>query len=91
MSLSLNLYTSYFRDDDDKTVHADAAGELWAAEKGYESLLIDFDSLSLDEVRTRRDTLVSQVDKINREYHCLSAVTHSKNKKKKEKINTSAS
>ena len=32
-SLSLNLYTSYFRDDEDKTIHADAAGELWAAEK----------------------------------------------------------
>ncbi len=91
MSLSLNLYTSYFRDDDDKIVHADAAGELWAAEKGYESLLIDFDSLSLDEVRSKRDALVSQVDKINMEYHCLSAVTHSKKKKKKERINISAS
>lgn len=80
-SLSLNLYTSYFRDDEDKTIHADAAGELWAAEKGYESLLTDFDSLEADEIRTRRDNLISEVDRINREYHCLSQVTHSKKKK----------
>lgn len=84
-SLSLNLYTSNFRDEENKTVHADAAGELWAAEKGYESLLTDFDSLTIDEIRARRDNLLGEVDKINREYLCLSEVTHSK-KKKKEKI-----
>ncbi len=81
-SLSLNLYTSNFRDDDNRTLHADAAGELWAAEKGYESLLTDFDSLTLEEARAKRDALVADVDKINREYLCLSEVTHGKKKKK---------
>lgn len=81
-SLSLNLYTSNFRDDDDKTLHADAAGELWAAEKGFESLLTDFDSLTLEEARAKRDNLVEEVDRINREYFCLSEVTHGKRKKK---------
>lgn len=81
-SLSLNLYTSNFRDDENKSIHADAAGELWAAEKGFESLLTDFDSLALQDARARRDSLIEEVDKINREYLCLSQVTHSKKKKK---------
>lgn len=81
-SLSLNLYTSNFRDDENKTVYADAAGELWAAEKGFDSLLTDFDSLDVDAIRTKRDELIEEVDKINREYFCLNQVTHSKKKKK---------
>ncbi len=81
-SLSLNLYTSYFRDDENKSIHADAAGELWAVEKGFESLLTDFDSLVAEEIRTRRDNLVGEVDKINREYLCLTEVTHSKRERK---------
>ena len=80
-SLSLNLYTSNFRDDDNKTLHEDAAGELWAAEKGFESLLTDFDSLTLEEARAKRDTLVTDVDRINKEYLCLTEVTHGKKKK----------
>ncbi len=80
-SLSLNLYTSNFRDDENKTVHLDASGELWAVEKGFESLLTDFDSLEIDEIRTKRDALIEETDKINREYFCLTGITHSKKKK----------
>ncbi len=83
-SLTLNLYTSYFRDDDDKTLHADAASELWAVEKGFESLLTDFDSLSPEDVRTKRDTLVGDIDRINREYLCLNAVANPKRRNRKQ-------
>lgn len=84
-SLSLNLYTSNFRDDEDKTVHADAAGELWAVEKNIESLLTDFDSLSIDDARAKRDSLMEEMDKVNREYFCLNVVEHSKKKKEKKR------
>ena len=83
-SLTLNLYTSYFRDDDDKTLHADAASELWAVEKGFESLLTDFDSLSPEDVRAKRDTLVGDIDRINREYLCLNAVANPKRRNRKQ-------
>ena len=83
-SLTLNLYTSYFRDDDDKTLHADAASELWAVEKGFESLLTDFDSLSPEDVRTKRDTLVGDIDRINREYLCLNAAANPKRRNRKQ-------
>lgn len=82
-SLSLNLYTSNFRDDENKSFYADAAGELWKAEKGFESLLTDFDSLDENDIRTKRDALIDEVDKINREYHSLSQISHSKKKEKK--------
>ena len=86
-SLTLNLYTAYFRDDDDKTLHADASSELWAVEKGFESLLTDFESLSSDDIRAKRDSLVNDVDRINREYLCLTPVSHGKKKRKTEKKN----
>ena len=87
-SLSLNLYTSNFRDDENKTLHADAAAELWAVEKGYESLLTDFDSLSSEDARAKRDTLMGEVDRINREYFCLNRVTHGKLHGKKQRVHT---
>ncbi len=83
-SLTLNLYTSYFKDDDDKTLHANAASELWAVEKGFESLLTDFDSLSAEDARAKRDSLVGDIDRINREYLCLNAVSNTKRRSRKQ-------
>lgn len=74
-SLTLNLYTSYFRDGDDKTLHADCVSELWLVKKGFESLLTDFESLSIEEIKTKRDSLVNDIDRINREYFCLNDVS----------------
>ncbi len=87
-SLSLNLYTSNFRDDENKGLHADASAELWAVEKEYESLLTDFDSLTMEDARAKRDALMSQVDRINREYFCLNRVTHGKLHGKRKRIHT---
>ena len=87
-SLSLNLYTSNFRDDENKTLHADAAAELWAAEKGYESILTDFDSLSSEDIRAKRDSLMGDVDRINREYFCLNEVTHGKLRGRRKRVHT---
>ncbi len=85
-SLTLNLYTSYFRDDDDKTLHADCVSELWSVEKGLESLLTDFDSLSTEDVKAKRDSLVNDTDRINREYLCLNNVSFSAKRKAKKPL-----
>ncbi len=74
-SLSLNLYTSNFRDDEDKSGHCNAANELWLVEKALESLLVDFDSLPLDEIRKKRDTLLKETAAINGKYYCLDDVS----------------
>ncbi len=46
----------------------DAANELWEVREKYKSLITDFESLDVTEVRSRRDSLIMAVSKINKEY-----------------------
>ena len=48
--------------------HTDAANELWEVREKYKSLITDFESVDVTEVRSRRDSLIMAVSRINKEY-----------------------
>ena len=68
IALALNLYVYEFDLSGDIQKHVDAANELWDVREAYKSLLIDFESLSDDEIRSRRDKLTAVVSRINKTY-----------------------
>ena len=68
LALALNLYVHEFNIPDDIQKHVDAANELWDVREAYKSLLIDFESLSDEEIRSRRDKLTQAVSRINKSY-----------------------
>ena len=67
-ALALNLYVHEFNIPDDIQKHVDAANELWDVREAYKSLLIDFESLTDEEIRSRRDRLTRAVSRINKAY-----------------------
>ena len=68
MTLGLNLYMLNFNIPDSINSHTNAANELWEIREAYKSLLIDFDDLEVEEIRTRRDKLTKAISRINKEY-----------------------
>lgn len=68
VSLGLNLYTKDFNLQDDIKKHKDAADSLWDVRESYISLLVDFEALQIDEIRSRRDELQEMVSEINKKY-----------------------
>lgn len=68
VALGLNLYMLNFDVSDDIKKHTDAANELWDVREAYKSLLVDFDALSDDAIRVRRDELIEAVSKVNKAY-----------------------
>lgn len=68
LSLALNLYMLNFNVTEDIEKHIDAANELWDVRESYKALLVDFDFLSIEEIRIKRDELTSEVSKINKNY-----------------------
>ena len=68
LALFLNLYLLNFRVAEDIEKHTNAANELWDIREQYKSLLIDFDALSDDLIREKRDNLTEAVGKVNKTY-----------------------
>ena len=68
VALGLNLYMLNFNVSDEIKKHVDAANELWDIREAYKSLLVDFDVLSDDEIRIKRDDLMTEVGKVNKNY-----------------------
>lgn len=68
VSLGLNLYMLNFNVTDDIKKHTDAANELWDVREAYRALLMDFDALSDDELKVKRDELTHEVSRINKAY-----------------------
>lgn len=68
LSLGLNLYMLNFNVADDIKRHTDAANELWDVRESYKALLTDFDALSDDELRVKRDEFTQEVSRINKAY-----------------------
>lgn len=67
-ALGLNLYSLNFNLPSDIKSHTDAANELWDAKEAYRSLFCDFDELTNDEIRIRRDEITNKVSLINKKY-----------------------
>lgn len=68
LALALNLYTLNFDLPNLIKVHTDAANELWNVRESYKSLLVDFENMEIDTIRSRRDELHSKVSDINKKY-----------------------
>lgn len=68
LSLAINLYSKDFKFQTDARAHKDAADELWDIREDYVSLITDFDSMPLDEIKSKRDFLKATVSKINKKY-----------------------
>lgn len=45
-----------------------AVNELWDVREAYKSLLVDFDALTDEEIRSKRDTLIAEISRINKAY-----------------------
>lgn len=68
IALGLNLYMLNFNVTEEIKKHIDAANELWDVREAYKSLLVDFDYLSEDDIRKKRDKLIEAVGKVNKAY-----------------------
>lgn len=68
IALALNLYSLNFDLPAEIKSHTDAANELWDVREAYKSLLVDFDELSNDDIRKRRDAITKSVSRINKAY-----------------------
>lgn len=68
IALGLNLYSLNFNFPTDIKSHTDAANDLWDVREAYKSLLCDFEELSNDEIRIKRDQITQKVSQINKKY-----------------------
>ncbi len=68
IALGLNLYMLNFNLPEKIKQHTGAANELWEVREKYKSLITDFESVDVTEVRSRRDSLIMAVSRINKEY-----------------------
>lgn len=66
IALGLNLYMLSFNLPNSIKDHVDAANELWSVREAYKSLLVDFDDLSTEQIRDKRDRLSEVVSQINK-------------------------
>lgn len=82
ISLGLNLYVLHFNISDEIQKHKNAANALWDVRETYKSLLVDFDFLTVDKIRDKRDKLIQEVSRINKIY--LGTDEKSFNKAQKE-------
>lgn len=67
-ALGLNLYSLNFNLPSDIINHTDAANDLWDVREAYKSLLCDFEELSNEEIRAKREQITLKVSQINKKY-----------------------
>ena len=67
-ALFLNLYMLNFNPAEEIKKHTDAANELWDVREEFKSLDVDFDDLSIAEIRNKRDKLNEKIGEINKKY-----------------------
>ncbi|MBQ6305879.1 MAG: SLATT domain-containing protein [Bacteroidales bacterium] len=82
IALALNLYSLNFNLPADIKAHTDAANELWDVKESYKSLITDFNNLSIEEIRSKRDSLTHCVSQINKKYPGTDNKAFAKAKKK---------
>ncbi len=68
IALGLNLYSLNFNLPSDIKNHIDAANDLWDVREAYKSLLFDYDDLTNETIRIRRDEITDMVSRINKKY-----------------------
>lgn len=68
VALALNLYSLNFNLPADIKSHTDAANALWEVRELYKSLIVDFEDLTNEEIRTQRDRITQIISQINKQY-----------------------
>lgn len=68
VALGLNLYSLNFNLPADIKAHTDAANELWDVRESYKALITDFEDLTNEEIRVKRDSITQSVSRINKMY-----------------------
>lgn len=68
LALGITLYTKDFNLDIEARKHKDAADSLWRVRENYKSLIADFEALSDEEIRSKRDALIEMVADVNEKY-----------------------
>lgn len=68
LSLGLNLYTLNFKLADEISQHTSAANALWKVRESYNALITDFDDMTNEQIREKRDELTESVNQINQCY-----------------------
>lgn len=68
IALGINLYMLNFNLPEKIKQHTDAANDLWDVREKYKSLIVDFETIDKAEARTRRDSLIVEVGRINKKY-----------------------
>lgn len=67
-ALGLNLYSLNFNLPSDIKSHTDAANELWDVREAYKAIITDYEDMTNEEIRSRRDELTQAVSRINKKY-----------------------
>ena len=67
-ALGLNLYSLNFNLPSDIKNHTDAANELWDVREAYKAIITDYEDLTNEEIRSKRDDLTQAVSRINKKY-----------------------
>ena len=68
IALGLNLYSLNFNLPSDIRSHTDAANELWDVREAYMALATDYDEMTNEELRAKRNELTQAVSRINKKY-----------------------
>ncbi len=68
LSLCVTLYMLNFNLEEETKEHKDAANELWEVREAYKSLIVDFDDLDFEKIRSKRDSLMERISQINKTF-----------------------
>lgn len=68
LALALNLYSLNFNLPAEIERHTDAVNSLWDVRESYKNLLTDFDELSKEQIREKRNEITKAVSQINKMY-----------------------
>ncbi len=67
-ALGLNLYSLNFNLPSNIKSHTDAANELWDVREAYRAILTDFEEMTNEDIRAKRNELTQAVSQINKKY-----------------------
>lgn len=68
IALALNLYSLNFNLPEGIKNHTEAANALWDVREAYRDLITDYEDMTNDQIREKRNDITREVSRINKEY-----------------------
>lgn len=68
IALALNLYSLNFNLPEEIKNHTEAANALWDVREAYKDLITDYEDMTNDQIREKRNDITREVSRINKEY-----------------------